>query len=105
MIKQQKIEYNSEIKEYNSLNKSILSEESKMEEIEKGISKLRYKQIMTLSMITDDFVKHFNDFVGRVPSEVIENLMEFFGYNQTPYYLLKVKYESNFIHGNLNRKW
>jgi hypothetical protein len=91
MIKQQKVEYNSEIKEYNSLIKSILSEETKVEDIEKTINKLRYKQKMTISMITDDFVKHFNDFTSHVPLEVIESLMEFFGYIQTPYYLLKVK--------------
>ncbi len=91
MIKQQKIDYNSEIKEYNSLIKVILNEESKIEDIEKTINKLRYKQKMILSIITDDLVKHFNDFASRVPTEVIDNLMEFFGYNQTPYSLLKVK--------------
>lgn len=89
MIKQQKVEYNSEIKEYNNLIKSILSEESKVEDIEKNINKLRYNQKMTISMITDEFVKHFNDFASHVPLEVIESLMEFFGYIQTPYYLLK----------------
>jgi hypothetical protein len=80
--------------------KIILNEEVKVEELEKSLNKLRYKQKMTISMINNEFVKHFNDFASRMPSEVIETLMEFFGYNQTPYNMLKVY---RFI--NVKRKW
>lgn len=64
-------------------------EEKKLEEIEKKISKIKYKQKVALTTLNDDFMKNFNDFIMRIQPEVIETLMEFFGFRITPYTLLK----------------
>jgi hypothetical protein len=90
IIRQQKKEYNTDIKEYNSIMKSILNEEKQMEEIENKINKIRQKQLMTLSMINKDFVNHLNDFTNRLHPEIVESLMEFLGFAYTPIYSLKV---------------
>ena len=90
-MKQQKGEYNKDIKEYHNLIKLILAEEQKLEEFERSINKIRYKQKMTVLGINEDFVKHFNDYTSRLQPEIIEGLIEFFGYSLTPYGIFKVR--------------
>ena len=91
LLKQQKGEYNKDIKEYHNLIKLILAEEQKLEEFERSINKIRYKQKMTVLGINEDFVKHFNDYTSRLQPEIIEGLIEFFGYSLTPYGIFKVR--------------
>ena len=49
-------------------------------------------QTITLNHIDKDLIRHFNEFVNRLQPEVIEGVMEFFGFTKTPKSLLKVKY-------------
>lgn len=90
IIKQQKLNYNKEIKEYQILTKTILSEEQKVEDVEKFLNKTRYKQKMMTMNINSDFVKHFKDFASRMDPEIMDGLIEFFGYFLTPFGLIKV---------------
>jgi hypothetical protein len=46
---------------------------------------------MIILSVNNDFVKHFNDFSSRVPSDVIESLVEYFGYSKTSYSILSVR--------------
>jgi hypothetical protein len=90
LIRTGKSDYNREIKEYNTITKTILNEEKSLEDIEKKISNIRYKQKMTLNVINVDFVKHFNDYANRINPEIVESIVEFFGFVATPYNLIKV---------------
>ena len=92
MIKIGKSDYNREIKEYNNLNKIILNEEKSLEMIENKFSKIKQKQKLFLSSINNDFLKHFKDLSSRINSEIIEVMIEFFGFKLTPFNLLTVKF-------------
>jgi hypothetical protein len=48
-------------------------------------------QAITISYIDKDLVRHFNEFLNRLQPEIMEVVMEFFGFSQTPRVLLKVK--------------
>ena len=85
------MEYNKDIKEYHNITKTILNEESKLDELEKKLNKIKLNQRKTFLLINDEFVKHFNEFSSRVDAKVIENLKEFFGLIISPYNILSVK--------------
>jgi hypothetical protein len=88
--KELKLDYNKEIREYNNLTKKIQNEELKLEECDKKIASLKYKQITQLSMITPDFISHFNDLAVSVNSDVLITIIDFFGFTRTPYSIIKV---------------
>jgi hypothetical protein len=71
--------------------KNISNEENLLDESENKINKLKKMQAITLSYIDKDLVRHFNEFVNRLQPEIIEVVMEFFGFSQTPRVLLKVR--------------
>ena len=89
-MRQQKGDYNREIKEYNNITKIILNEEKLLEDTENKSNKIKYKQKITFTKINSDFVKHFNDFADRICKEILDPLMDFFGYSITHSSLLKV---------------
>lgn len=49
-------------------------------------------QTITLNQIDKDLIRHFNEIVNRLQPEIVEGVMEFFGFFQTSKSLLKVKY-------------
>jgi len=87
-----KKEYNKEIREYNSLVKNISNQENFLDESENKINKLKKMQAITINCIDKDLVRHFNEFLNRLQPEIIEVVMEFFGFSQTPRVLLKVNF-------------
>lgn len=89
-IRVQKVEYNKEIKEYTNITKKILNEEKLLEEIEKIITKINYKQNIRLTVVNSEFVKHFNEYSYASHPEIIEAFMDFLGFEVTPHALLKV---------------
>jgi hypothetical protein len=72
------------------LTKRIQVEELKLEEIDKKISRMRFKQTTHLAMINSDFISHFNDLAISVNSEIIKYFLEFMGFTNTPYSIIKV---------------
>jgi hypothetical protein len=85
-----KNEYNRDIRQYNSITKQIQIEEAKLEEVDKQIASVRYKQTTHISMINSDFVTHFNELAISVNSDVIRYFIEFMGFTKTPYGIIKV---------------
>ena len=72
------------------MTRSILNEELKLEEIEKDINKIRFKIKKLTSSLNTDFLNSFKQFAEKIPREILDTLLEFFGYEVTPFKAIKV---------------
>lgn len=77
-IKQLKLSYNKEIKDYQLLNEAILSNESLLDAYNNKISKVNYKQTYILNSFNAEFYFHFYDIANNNNSiEALKLIFEF----------------------------
>jgi hypothetical protein len=72
------------------MTKNILNEELKLEDLEKTINQLRYKIKKTTASFNQEFIKSFKQISEKIPSELLQRLSEFFGYQTTPFKAFEV---------------
>jgi hypothetical protein len=85
-----KFDYNKDLREYNIITKQIQNEENNLEEIDRKIAKIKFKQNIRLSMINTDFINHFNEYMSNLKNEIVDSFLEFLNLNNTPYIIIKV---------------
>lgn len=87
-IKQLKLNYNKEIKDYQLLTETILSNESLLETFQSKIAKLSYKQMCILNSFNAGFYAHFNDIAtNNQHNEALSLIFEFCSFTEPIYSL------------------